>query len=74
MNIHAAGAIGASASKTILGIPVASVGWDEAIGLLKRMLAERRFTKVSFLNAHNANVASIDADGTDGRQSAYGAA
>jgi len=61
MNMHAANAIGISACKTILGISVASVGWDEAISLLKRMLAERRFTKVSFLNAHNANVASIDA-------------
>ncbi len=61
MNMHSANAIGISAWKTILGISVASLGWDEAIGLLKRMLAERRFTKVSFLNAHNANVASIDA-------------
>lgn len=60
MNIHAANSVGISARKTILGISVASVGWDEAIGLLKRMLAEGRFTKVSFLNAHNANVASID--------------
>jgi exopolysaccharide biosynthesis WecB/TagA/CpsF family protein len=62
MNMHAANAIGISSWMTILGISVASVGWDEAIGLLKRMLAERRFTKVGFLNAHNANVASIDAD------------
>jgi exopolysaccharide biosynthesis WecB/TagA/CpsF family protein len=61
MNMHAANAIGISTWKTILGISVASVGWDEAIGLLSRMLAERRFTKVSFLNAHNANVASVDA-------------
>jgi exopolysaccharide biosynthesis WecB/TagA/CpsF family protein len=62
MNMHAANADGISAWKTILGISVASVGWDEAIGLLKRMLAERRFTKVGFLNAHNANVASVDAE------------
>ena len=61
MNMHAANAIGISAWKTILGISVASIGWNEAISLLNRMLAERRFTKVSFLNAHNANVASIDA-------------
>jgi exopolysaccharide biosynthesis WecB/TagA/CpsF family protein len=60
MNVHAANAIGISAWKTILGISVASIGWNEAIGLLNRMLAERRFTKVSFLNAHNANVACID--------------
>jgi exopolysaccharide biosynthesis WecB/TagA/CpsF family protein len=61
MNMHAANAIGISAWKTILGISVASIGWNEAISLLNRMLGERRFTKVSFLNAHNANVASVDA-------------
>ncbi|EHK54515.1 WecB/TagA/CpsF family glycosyltransferase [Allomesorhizobium alhagi] len=61
MNMHAANAIGISAWKTILGISVASIGWNDAISLLNRMLVERRFTKVSFLNAHNANVASIDA-------------
>jgi exopolysaccharide biosynthesis WecB/TagA/CpsF family protein len=62
MNMHAANRMGISVRKTILGITVASLEWDEAIGLLKRMLAERRFTKVGFLNAHNANVASVDAD------------
>lgn len=62
MNMHTANGMGISVRKTILGITVASLEWDEAIGLLKRMLAERRFTKVGFLNAHNANVASVDAD------------
>lgn len=61
MNMHAArAAFGLTNWKSILGIPVADIGWDEAIGLLKRMLAERRFTKVTFLNAHNANLAVND--------------
>jgi exopolysaccharide biosynthesis WecB/TagA/CpsF family protein len=61
MNVHAKRAVfSASDTKTILGIPVANIEWTEAIALLKRMLEERRFTKVSFLNAHNANIASTD--------------
>jgi exopolysaccharide biosynthesis WecB/TagA/CpsF family protein len=45
----------------ILGTAVARIGWDEALALLRRLLAEKRFTKVGFLNAHNANVACGDA-------------
>ena len=63
MNMRAMqSAFGIASRKSILGIPVASLGRDEAVGLLKQMLAERRFTKVSFLNAHNANIASRDAE------------
>ena len=63
MNMRAMqSAFGATSRKSILGIPVASLGRDEAVGLLKQMLVERRFTKVSFLNAHNANIASRDAE------------
>lgn len=62
MNMHAAARSipGVAASKNILGIAVASVDWGEAIALLKTRLAERSFTKVSFLNAHNANIACAD--------------
>ncbi len=61
MNLHTARTTyGLRSWKTILGITVASIGWEEAIALLKRVLAERRFTKVSFLNAHNANTACVD--------------
>jgi exopolysaccharide biosynthesis WecB/TagA/CpsF family protein len=49
----------------ILGVSVARVGWDEAQGLLRVRIAARRFTKVGFLNAHNANVACADADFSD---------
>ncbi len=61
MNVHAAtNAFGVRAVKTILGISVASIGWDQAISLLTQLLRERRFTKISFLNAHNANIATDD--------------
>ncbi|TIW16053.1 MAG: WecB/TagA/CpsF family glycosyltransferase [Mesorhizobium sp.] len=46
--------------RRILGISVLAIRWDEATALLSRLIAERRFTKVSFLNAHNANLAYSD--------------
>jgi exopolysaccharide biosynthesis WecB/TagA/CpsF family protein len=49
-------------SRNILGIAVATLGWEAALDLLGRLLAEKRFTKVSFLNAHNANIACTDAE------------
>ncbi|TIQ46418.1 MAG: WecB/TagA/CpsF family glycosyltransferase [Mesorhizobium sp.] len=61
MNMHAArAAFGFDTLKRILGISVLSIRWDEATALLSRLVAERRFTKVSFLNAHNANLAYSD--------------
>ena len=61
MNVHSVpGMPGVSAWKEILGIPVADIGLDPAIALLRGFVAQRRFTKVAFLNAHNANVASYD--------------
>ncbi|RUZ80849.1 glycosyltransferase [Mesorhizobium sp. M7A.F.Ca.US.006.01.1.1] len=61
MNMHSArAAFGLDKLKTILGIPVVAVPWNDAIALLNRLIAERRFTKVSFLNAHNANIAYTD--------------
>jgi exopolysaccharide biosynthesis WecB/TagA/CpsF family protein len=49
-------------TKRILGIDVASIGWDAAEAHLRRLLRERRYTRISFLNAHNANVACKDAE------------
>lgn len=46
----------------ILGVPVAAIGWHEAIALLAGRITRRDFTPVGFLNAHNANVACNDAD------------
>ncbi len=61
MNVHAArAAFGRNAWKSILGIPVASIDWNQAMSLLTHMIDERRFTKVTFLNAHNANLAYAD--------------
>ncbi|PBB22909.1 glycosyltransferase [Mesorhizobium sp. WSM4312] len=61
MNMHTArAAFGLDSLKTILGISVLAIRWDDAIALLTRLIAERRFTKVSFLNAHNANIAHSD--------------
>ncbi|RUV34363.1 WecB/TagA/CpsF family glycosyltransferase [Mesorhizobium sp. M7A.F.Ca.MR.148.00.0.0] len=61
MNMHSArAAFGLDKLMTILGIPVVAVRWNDAIALLNRLIAERRFTKVSFLNAHNANIAYTD--------------
>ncbi|MDR7033089.1 WecB/TagA/CpsF family glycosyltransferase [Mesorhizobium sp. BE184] len=61
MNMHAVhAAAGERPAKSILGIPVLSIGWDEAISLLTGLLRERRFTKITFLNAHNANIACAD--------------
>lgn len=44
----------------ILGVTVLSVGWQQATDILSHSIAERRFTPISFLNAHNANVACDD--------------
>ncbi|MFD1981685.1 WecB/TagA/CpsF family glycosyltransferase [Mesorhizobium newzealandense] len=61
MNMHAArAASGRDTLRTILGIPVLAIRWDEAMALLTRLTRERRFTKVTFLNAHNANMACTD--------------
>jgi len=61
MNMHTArAAFGLDSLKRILGISVLAIRWDDAIALLARLIAERRFTKVSFLNAHNANIAYSD--------------
>jgi exopolysaccharide biosynthesis WecB/TagA/CpsF family protein len=61
MNVHADKvAFSASDTRTILGVSVANIEWSEAITLCKRILDERRFTKVTFLNAHNANLAAAD--------------
>jgi exopolysaccharide biosynthesis WecB/TagA/CpsF family protein len=63
MNVHSPHRTpGVSAWKEILGISVADIDRSTAIGLLRGFVAERRFTKVGFLNAHNANVACSDAE------------
>lgn len=66
MNVHAAiDPLGVKDWKPILGVPVAAIRWDEAAALLNRLIDERRFTKISFLNAHNANLAAADSEFAD---------
>ena len=61
MNVHSPrAASGPQPHWSVLGLPVASVGWNDAIALLLDLVGERRFTKVTFLNAHNANIACAD--------------
>jgi exopolysaccharide biosynthesis WecB/TagA/CpsF family protein len=49
----------------ILGIPVARLEWEEALSTMRLMIRDRIFTRISFLNAHNANVACSDAEFAD---------
>lgn len=49
----------------ILGLPVAVLTWDEAIALLGELVDRDAFTPVSFLNAHNANVAASNGEFAD---------
>lgn len=63
MNRHVApSGLGQIDWKPVLGVRVASLQWKEAIALLARLAQERRFTRVSFLNAHTANLAVTDHD------------
>ena len=47
--------------RDILGIGVADIDWHEAVAMLGRLAEERRFTKIAFLNANNANIACKNA-------------
>ena len=63
MTIHTSFAdFGVKSWMTILGVPVASIDWDSAVVLVQRLIEEDRFTKITFLNAHNANLAVSDPD------------
>ena len=48
--------------RNILGVTVVQFHWQEAIDYLLTQIRNGSFTKVGFLNAHNANVASRDKD------------
>lgn len=61
MNMHSPRKTpGITSWRDILGIQVAAVDQPAAIELLRGYIAERRFAKIGFLNAHNANVACSD--------------
>lgn len=48
-------------SRSILGVSVIALPWQEAIDLLRQCIATHDFTLITWLNAHNANVAQTDA-------------
>lgn len=57
MNVHAPFSAGPVSRRSILGVDVAALSRDDAIALLTQLAAEKRFTRIGFLNAHNANLA-----------------
>lgn len=46
--------------KSIMGFPVADVHYGEGLRLLAKRIEDKAYTPVTFLNAHNANVALVD--------------
>lgn len=52
----------AASTRDILGVAVEAWSWDEAIAQLKRVVGEKRFTRLGFLNAHVSNIARHDRD------------
>lgn len=65
MNQHPRPPLRAFPSHDILGIPVVRLEWQEALSTMRRMIRDRVFTRISFLNAHNANVAFSDPEFAD---------
>lgn len=49
-----------SLTRNILGVDVAALDRGEAVEMIASFIAERRFTKIGFLNAHVANMAQSD--------------
>lgn len=50
-----------SRTRHILGVDVAALTQSEAVDAIATLVAEKRFTRVAFLNAHVANLAQADA-------------
>ncbi|MGY6710358.1 MAG: hypothetical protein ACXIVF_18705 [Rhizobiaceae bacterium] len=57
MNRHLPASDMAADVRDVLGTKVLSLHRHEAISLLKDVIEQKRFTRLAFLNAHNANVA-----------------
>ena len=63
MNMHAAPPIMPMPPvRDIMGVDVAVLDETSAVALFSRLIAERRFTKVAFLNAYVSNVAKQDSE------------
>ncbi len=48
------------APRNILGVDVTPLKWGDALSLFERLIETRQATKVTFLNAHNANLVCRD--------------
>ena len=48
--------------RDILGVPVVALPWSVAIETMRAMIAEQHFALVTWLNAHNANLAQDDVE------------
>ena len=57
MNLHVLRNRDRDPRHDILGNEVFAINWSDGIALLGRLVRDRHFTKVSFLNAHSANIA-----------------
>lgn len=63
MNVHAAlPPASLPPTRNILGVEVAVLDEGEAIALCGALVADRRFTKIAFLNAYVSNVAHTDSE------------
>lgn len=62
MNQHPRIPLEALPTYDILGTPVARFDWDEALSTMRGLVRDRIFTRIDFLNAHNANIALSDQD------------
>lgn len=51
-----------SQRRNILGVPVVALPWSVAIETMRAMIAAQRFALVTWLNAHNANLAQDDVE------------
>jgi exopolysaccharide biosynthesis WecB/TagA/CpsF family protein len=46
--------------RAILGVPVVALPWSEAIQTMRAMILDQHFALITWLNAHNANLAQDD--------------
>jgi exopolysaccharide biosynthesis WecB/TagA/CpsF family protein len=63
MNLHLSPfEMAAKDMRDVMGTRVASLRREEAVELLRSVVRQRHFTRLAFLNAHNANTACEDAE------------
>ncbi len=60
MNVMPLKPIDGRTSRDILGVDVDAVSWEQALAHILHLVEKKRPRKITFLNAHNANVACRD--------------